>query len=125
MSVKTAVARIRGKVRARRDAVAQDVMETAAELHLSAPRGGVNKNRYGEWRSAPGEQPAIETGQLLNDIMNNVEKDDVSARVIVNYTVQEFGNRKKTLLPRPMGRMTLDIVKQKVARGADYGWTRH
>lgn len=113
MSVKAAVVRIQGKVRARRDAVADEVMQATAELHLSAPRGGVNKNRFGEFRSAPGEQPAIETGQLLNHIMNGVKKTDASAEVIVNYAVLEFGNRAKTLLPRPMGRMAVEIVKQR------------
>lgn len=112
MSVQDAAARIRAKLDARVQDLTTKVRDETARLHLNAPRGGVNYNRHGQPRSAPGEQPAIEDGELLFRIMQP-ERGDMRGEVVVNYVVLEYGYDKngRRLAPRPMGRMILDRLK--------------
>lgn len=112
MSVQDAAARIRAKLNGRVQDLTTRVRDETARLHLNAPRGGVNYNRHGQPRSAPGEQPAIEDGELLFRIMQP-ERSDLRGEVVVNYVVLEYGYDKdgRRLEPRPMGRMILDRLK--------------
>jgi hypothetical protein len=87
--------------------------QVAFETHRQAPRGGVNINKFGEPRSAPGEAPAMETGRLfaiLNQQRPAREPDGYS--VLVNYTVLEQGYSKgnRVLEPRPLGRITMSVL---------------
>lgn len=87
--------------------------QVAFETHRQAPRAGVNLNRFGERRSAPGDPPAMETGRLfaiLNQQQPQREADGYS--VLVNYTLLEDGYSKngRILEPRPLGRITLSVL---------------
>ena len=92
-----------------------DLAKTVAfETHRQAPRGGVNTNRFGERRSAPGAPPAMENGELfaiLNQQQPVREADGYS--VLVNYTVLEKGYSagNRVLEPRPLGRITLSVLQ--------------
>lgn len=100
--------RIRAKLNARVQLRATDVSQSAASFHINAPRGGHNLNMFGQRRSAAGEQPAIETGQLLMRIQNP-DRGELWARVVVNYAKLEFGydGELGRVEPRPQGRMVL------------------
>lgn len=112
MSVQDAAARIRAKLDAHVQGLTTKVRDETARLHLNAPRGGVNFNMYGQPRSAPGEQPAIETGELLFRIMQP-ERSDMRGEIVVNYADLEYGYVEdgRRVEPRPMGRMILDRLK--------------
>lgn len=83
------------------------------ETHADAPRGGSNRNYFGEPRSAPGEQPAIEFGELYSRIeLEGYEEIPFGGRVFVNYPFLEFGyttrlGNRHVLEPRPMGEIAL------------------
>lgn len=118
MSVESALARIRGKLATRVEERAKRGQEIALDLHLNAPRGGVNLNRWGEPRSAPNEPPAIEYGDLYDAMFDGLEVDKGNARAsfVANWTVLEYGTRN--MEPRPMGRITATQLKQEVSGGA-------
>lgn len=118
MSVESAVARIRGKLAARVEERAKRGQEIALDLHLNAPRGGVNLNAWGEPRSAPNEPPAIEYGDLYDAMFEGLEVDKNAARAsfVTNWTLLEYGTR--TIAPRPMGRITATQLKQEASGGS-------
>lgn len=115
-NVTQAAARIRAKLQERVHERTLAVAESAAKLHINAPRGGVNLNMFGQFRSAPGEQPAIETGELLDRIQSPVF-GDMRGEAVVNYFHLEYGydgafergwnTYGYRVEPRPMGRMVL------------------
>lgn len=133
MSVESALRRARARLGSQVEARTFQARDIATQLHESAPRGGTNRNAYGQPRSAPGEQPAPEHGGLMDAILNETTIDAASltGRTTVNYAVLEFGYEvgtrsrladKQTLgmrrmEPRPMGRMTVDQLKQEAQRG--------
>ena len=118
MSVESALARIRGKLAARVEARARQGQRIAIDLHENAPRGGSNLNFFGQPRSAPGEPPAIEFGELISAISLElaVDREAATASFVVNRVGLEWGNRN--VAPRPMGRMTSALLKQEVSGGA-------
>src|SRR5690606_41381907 len=81
------------------------------------PRGGTNLNFFGQPRSAPGEPPAIEFGELITamHLELNVDRAAATASFVVNRVGLEFGERN--VAPRPMGRMTSARLKQEVSGG--------
>ena len=91
---------------------ANELSDITKNLHRNAPRGGKAKNRFGERRSAPGEQPAMETGRLFAEIDQGVQVDGKSATVIVNRKVLEYGTAR--MRPRPLGRKASAALKAKV-----------
>lgn len=115
MSVEDAVARIRARVAQRVQSRLELVRDTATELHDNAPRGGSSINALGQPRSAPGEQPAIEFGDLRQALQTELQFDEsqLMGSTVVNWAKLEYG--EPPVLPRPMGRMTVDAVKQQVA----------
>lgn len=117
MSVEKAVKRIRGKLADRVEQRARRGQEIALDLHLNAPRSGVNLNVWGEPRSAENEQPAIEYGDLYDAILNGLEVDKSNARAVfvVNRVLLEYGTR--VMGPRPLGRMTSADLKREVQGG--------
>lgn len=122
MSKAQAAERIRAKLEARVHERTTEVAHSAAQLHMNAPRGGVNLNMYGQPRSAPGEQPAIETGELLSRILKP-EYGPMRGVAVVNYADLEWGYDAAVAItstaaygryrvePRPMGRMVLAELK--------------
>ena len=88
-----------------------ELKELTLDLHKNAPRGGSNFNRFGEARSAPGEQPAQETNRLFANIDQSVTPISNGFSVMVNWKLLEFGGRK--LRPRPLGRISLSIFKAR------------
>jgi hypothetical protein len=92
---------------------AQLLSGIAKELHKNAPRGGENRNRFGERRSAPGEPPAMETGKLFADLDQGVTQQGMRAEVIVADKHLENGTRRG-LKPRPLGRLALAELKARV-----------
>lgn len=96
---------------------AEQGSEIAVQLHANAPRGGSNVNRYGQPRSAPGEQPATEEGNLLQLLQTPPvpTRDGRGYSIIVNYVPLEMGTRY--IAPRPMGAMTVEQLKRDVAEG--------
>lgn len=125
MSRQAAAARIRQKLAERVRVRAEQAERIAAQLHMNAPRGGTNLNMFGQPRSAPGEQPAVETGALLGRILNETVISGLRAQVTVNYKVLEYGYyvgarsrisdraelTPSRMAPRPMGRMTVARLK--------------
>lgn len=121
------VARIRAAAIERARDRARDAQAIAKAQHRDAPRGGSNRNRFGEARSAPGEPPAMETGRLFARLDQGYEETPEGARVPVNYRVLEFGysvgarsrlsDRKglsaNGLQPRPLGAITLALLREK------------
>lgn len=102
----------------RRDRRARQLSKIAADLHRDAPRGGHYLNMHGQPRSAPGEQPATETGELLEAIENGVTITHAEATVVVNNAALEFGGITgdgNLVRPRPMGRMAVAKLKAEVA----------
>ena len=87
--------------------------DIAADLHENAPRGGTNLNMYGQPRSAGGEQPAVETGWLLNEIRSGPEQvDELTYDVIVNRAHLEHGTIH--IVQRPLGHMTITELEATV-----------
>lgn len=116
MSIQSAKALVKERMRQHIAKRAQELSQIAKDLHREAPRGGKAKNYFGERRSAPQEQPATEFGGLLTLIHRGVEveADGMEATVMVNLAVLEFGKRDKTLQPRPLGRMSVNELKKRV-----------
>lgn len=80
----------------------------AVQRHDSAPRGGVNLNMFGDRRSAPGEQPAPETGQLGRllerpPVVRGANTKAPTASITVNYAFLENYNAGARIAPRPIG----------------------
>jgi len=121
LGVAGAIRRIRPKVADRVEQRAFEGRDIAVELHETAPRGGIHTNAYDQHRSAPGEQPAIEHGDLREVLLNELTFDErtLTAQFVANYVVLEFGYDKngRRLDPRPQGRMTSDRLKRE-ARSA-------
>lgn len=97
--------------------------------HRNAPRGGTALNMWGEHRSAPGEPPAMETGELFAKIDQGLERITNSEyRVTANYAVLEHGynvgartrisDRKGLaagiLAPRPLAQQAVAELRQQV-----------
>ena len=116
MSLADVLRRARAKADDRALRRAEELQETARELHRSAPRGGVNRNRYGQPRSAPGEPPATEEGRLLERLDDPPQPIARGYRAAVNYRVLEDGYSPNNLEPRPLGRLALDALKARVRR---------
>lgn len=106
---------VRRKGERRAEAWAEAGSRTAAEKHDHAPRAGRNLNRFGLRRSAPGDPPAEETGQLLSILRRGPEDAPGGYAFTVNYSVLEYGYSKngRTLEPRPLGRITLSELKAR------------
>lgn len=102
----------REKARPHVKARAEQLSGIAKELHRNAPRSGTNLNRFGEPRSAPGEAPAMETGELFAKIDQGVTLDGTTAQVVVNYSVLEHGTVR--MKPRPLGRQASDELRKRV-----------
>lgn len=109
------MAEIRRDATKHRDARAKELSGIAKELHRNAPRGGPNKNRFGEFRSAPGEAPAMETGELFANIDQGVILAPDAAEVTINYTVLEFGTVR--MKPRPLGRKASAELQKRAKEG--------
>ena len=90
--------------------------EIAVQLHTNAPRGGSNVNRYGQPRSAPGEQPAVEDGRLLQALQDPPQPIQGGYAFTVNRAQLEGGTRY--IRPRPMGAMTIEQLKRDVQGGS-------
>lgn len=109
------------KIRALRDQrmykVAELGTEIAVQIHMSAPRGGTYRNAFGQNRSAEGEQPATEHGNLLQLLETPPvpTPDGNGYSFIVNYATLERGNATRG--PRPQGQMVADRLKQEVSGG--------
>lgn len=99
-----------------RAAQAQDI---AADNHENAPRGGRNLNRNFEPRSAPGETPAPETGNLLDEMRGGPYLVGDIARVVLNYKKLEFGylSDEGYVAPRPGGQIATEEFKAAVRGG--------
>lgn len=112
--VDKALARIRGKLGDRVELRGMRGHDIAVELHETAPRGGTNLNAYGQNRSAPGEPPAVEHGDLREALLNGYSFDESSltARFVANHVLLEYGTVRMD--PRPMGRLTIEQLKQEV-----------
>lgn len=91
---------------------AHQLSGVAKNLHRNAKRGGDNINRFGEHRSAAGEDPAMETGELFAKIDQGVTVEDGRAEVTINYTLLEDGTRR--MGPRPLGRHASSEFQRKV-----------
>lgn len=94
---------------------AQELSGIAKDLHRNAPRGGVNRNRFGETRSKPGDPPAMETGELFAKLDQGVTLNGTTAEVVVNYTVLEFGTIR--MKPRPLGRKASAELQKRAGEG--------
>ena len=90
--------------------------DIAAETHRTAPRRGVNRNRFKFLRSAPGDAPTTETTRLLQFLSAPPvffsDNGLPAYRVPVNYALLETGYSRngRVLEPRPLGRITLSIL---------------
>lgn len=96
---------------------ALELQAIAIELHSSAPRGGVNINARGRFRSAPGEQPAPEFGGLMEAIRDTPQKMTDEAgnpgfRTVVNRVYLEKPPMIR-IAPRPLGRMAAERLKAR------------
>lgn len=109
-----ALARVRRKYEAHITRRAYELRDITVELHVTAPRGGLNLNYFKEPRSAGGEQPAVEFGTLTNTIANSVTINGLEASVVVNRPWLEYGYYKGAVrvAPRPMGRMAISRLKR-------------
>ena len=113
MSVESALKRARARLAGRVEQRTFQGADIALDLHVNAPRGGVNHNAFGQQRSAPGEQPAVEHGDLREAILNGttVNESTLTGTFVANTLLLEVGTR--TILPRPLGRMTIDRLKRE------------
>lgn len=116
MSIETALRRARARLEDQVERRAFQGRDIALELHETAPRGGTATNAYGQPRSAPGEPPAIEHGDLREAILNGYEFDQqaLTARFVANTVHLEYGTRH--MAARPMGRLTKERLKQEARR---------
>lgn len=109
------MAEIRPDAIKHRDARAKELSGIAKDLHRNAPRRGTNKNRFGEFRSAPGDPPAMETGELFAKLDQGVTLTPAAAEVVVNYTVLEMGTLR--VKPRPLGRKSSAELQKRAKEG--------
>lgn len=122
MSLEQTLRRVRQKAGERVQAHAQELQDDVVELHATAPRGGENVNTFGQYRSALGEAPAVEFGDLLSALQEPVQYNasTLTASTIVNYKILEYGTRntqsRQLIAPRPMGRIALDNLKRRRAQ---------
>lgn len=92
-------------------AMAEHYTDAVREAHENAPRGGRNRNRFGQARSASGEVPATETKALLNvmvceRVSYNWYTFDINDQEIKDRALRlERGTRK--VAARPLYRATL------------------
>lgn len=109
-------ARARTKERADRHLLrrAEQLQSITVELQGASPRDGENLNRFGQRRSSPGSPPATETGNLQRLLQQPPVMTDRGPSIIVNYKVQELGSLSHGLLPRPLARESIDILKAQV-----------
>lgn len=93
--------------------------EKAAGLHANAPRGGSNLNAYGQPRSAPGEVPAVEFGNLLDRLKRPPARDGEGWAFTVNYADLEEGyiTPQYVVAPRPLGAITLAELRAQAKSG--------
>ena len=89
--------------------------EIAVQLHMNAPRGGSNVNRYGQPRSAAGEQPAVEDGALLAALQDPPQPIPGGYAFTVNRVQLE--SRTRYMAPRPLGAMTIAQLKRDANGG--------
>gem|GEM_PF-2140252 len=119
LGVAAAVHKLTRKAEQRTYARAVQGSEIAVALHLSSPRTGPTVNRYGQLRSAPGEQPAVEEGTLLTLLQATPTPvpglNGNGHKFLVNYAVLELGTRH--IAPRPLGAMTVAHLKREVSGG--------
>lgn len=116
LGVAGAAALIRRQLGAHVQVRADQARDIVSELHRSAPRGGSYLNAYRQPRSAPGEQPAEEHGNLKARLEMPPQPIDGGFAVMVNYSALEFGSTH--VQPRPMGRMTVTRLKEEVKSGS-------
>lgn len=117
MSIEAVLRQVAGRVEDHTRARADRLGEITAEKHRTAPRGGTNRNRYGQARSAPGEAPATEEGTLLSLLQVPPKRvGDAHYRVMANNAALEDGAKKdgRIILPRPLGRLSLEQLKEEV-----------
>lgn len=94
---------------------AYELQEIILTRHDNAPRGGDWLNAFGEPRSAPGEDPAIEFGDLRDAIERGVtETGRLQFDVVANRVGLEFGEPENNVKPRPMGRHALEEHKARL-----------
>jgi hypothetical protein len=86
-----------------------ELRDIADELHNNAPRGGTNLNSFGQNRSAAGEVPAVEFGNLLADIQNGLTETPTGVTVLVNRKFLEYGTWK--MGAHPLGRLAIEALK--------------
>lgn len=106
------LAEIRRDATKHRDNRAKQLSGIAKDLHRNAPRKGLNKNRWGEQRSAPGDPPAMEMGELFAKLDQGVTLTPEAAEVVVNHTVLEMGTVR--MKPRPLGRKASAELQKRV-----------
>lgn len=87
-------------------------VERNAKLAIQqAPRGGKALNRMKEHRSAPGEPPATETGNLVNSIQQENIQDGIRVFVGARYGADlEYGTKK--MAARPFWRPAVEKGKK-------------
>lgn len=115
LGVKGALDRINQKLDQRVHQRAVQGSEIAVQLHASAPRGGAALNVFGQRRSAPGEPPAEEWGTLMAALQDPPQPIPGGYAFTVNRVQLERGTRH--IAPRPMGAMTVAILKRDVGGG--------
>lgn len=85
--------------------------------HENAPRGGWAINSFDQHRSAPGEDPAIEFGDLLDAILHGVTRTGrLQYDVVANRVGLEHGDPSEDIAPRPMGRYALEELRSPAER---------
>lgn len=117
MPLQRTINRLHEKVVAKTEERALQLQSIAVELHDNAPRGGSYLNAFGEPRSAPGEQPAVEYGELMGRMLEPIAREGDSFLVVVNRVRLEFGSPTENLAPRPMGDMALQALRNAVING--------
>src|SRR5690625_1409838 len=116
LGVKGALDRINQKVEQRGHQRAVQGSSIATALHPNAPRGGTALNLFGQRRSAPGEPPAEEWGNLKQALQDPPQPIPSGYAFTVNRVQLELGTRH--IAPRPMGAMTIAQLKRDVSGGS-------
>lgn len=119
MPLQATLNRLQNKVIERARERAQELQDITVELHVTAPRGGSYLNSLGQFRSAPGEPPAVEFGDLTARLQEPVQREGDAFSTIVNYKVLEagtFGGQR--IAPRPMGHLAVQQLKARVRSGS-------
>lgn len=116
MSASVIAKRALRKAKARTLTRGERLGEIALQKHISSPRAGKTLNKFGLRRSAGGQAPANETGRLALELATDPTVTANGCRVPVNYKVQETGYVEGNLLPRPLGRLSFEELRQEVKR---------